>query len=405
MVVPRVCMGKGFVMADILERARSLEERVRGWRRHIHAHPELGMETGETAAFVERVLAEIGVGNVRRCAGTGVVALIEGRPGNRCVGLRADMDALPVEERNELPFRSTVPGRAHVCGHDIHTACLLGAAELLQGMRDSFSGTVKLIFQPGEEGPDGAAEMIADGVLEGPGMDAVFALHVWPDLPAGTVGIRRGAVLAGAQSIRIRIAGRQGHAAHPHRCVDPILIAGHIVCALQSVVSRELSPLETGVLTLGQIHGGTAGNIIPEEVVIDGTVRALSKDVGARILESARRIVEGTAAALRGRAVLEAPIGLPPVVNDDALFDRMTGVFTELFGTGSVRTLPEPSMGGEDFALFLEHVPGAHFRLGVGAEGRPAYPLHSPDFCVDESGFSLGVAGLAALALDVLEGR
>ena len=187
-------------------------------------------------------------------------------------------------------------------------------------------------------------------------------------------------MLAGAQSIRIRIAGRQGHAAHPHRCIDPILIAGHIVCALQSVVSRELSPLETGVLTLGQIHGGTAGNIIPEEVVIDGTVRALSKDVGARILESARRIVEGTAAALRGRAVLEAPAGLPPVVNDDALFDRMTGVFTDLFGTGSVRTLPEPSMGGEDFALFLEHVPGAHFRLGGGGGGTPGLPPALPGF-------------------------
>lgn len=389
-------------MAEVLERARRLEEKVKAWRRHIHAHPELGMETEGTAAFVERALAEIGVADVRRCAGTGVVARIEGRPGDRCVGLRADMDALPVEERGDLPFRSTVPGRAHACGHDVHTACLLGAAELLHGMRDAFSGTVKLIFQPGEEGAGGAARMIADGALDEPKMDAIFALHVWPDLPAGTVGIRRGAVLAGAQSIRIRITGRQGHAAHPHRCIDPILIAGHIVCALQSVVARELPPLETGVLTLGQIHGGTAGNIIPEEVVIDGTVRALAKDVGARILESARRIVEGTAATLRGSAVLETSEGLPPVVNDDALFDRMTGTFTDLFGPDRVRTLPEPSMGGEDFALFLEHVPGAHFRLGVGAEGRTVHPLHSPDFYADESGFSMGVAGLAALALDTL---
>lgn len=392
-------------MTDILARARQIEDRVKAWRRHIHAHPELGMDTEATAAFVERVLAELGVADVRRCAGTGVIAHIEGRPGGRCVGLRADMDALPVEERGELPFRSAVPGRAHACGHDVHTACLLGAAELLQGMRDSFSGTVKLIFQPGEEGAGGAARMIEDGALDGPRMEAVFALHVWPDLPAGTVGIRRGTMLASAQSIRIRITGRQGHAAHPHRCVDPILIAGHIVCALQSVVSRELPPLETGVLTLGQIHGGTAGNIIPEEVVIDGTVRALTKDIGTRILESAWRIVEGTAATLRGSAVLETSDGLPPVVNDDVLFERMSRLFTDLFGPDRVRTLPEPSMGGEDFALFLEHVPGAHFRLGVGAEGRPVYPLHSPDFHADESGFFLGAAGLAALALDVLEGR
>ena len=392
-------------MTDILARARQLEDRVKAWRRHIHAHPELGMETEDTAAFVERALAEMGVTDVRRCAGTGVVARIEGCPGGRHVGLRADMDALPMEERGELPFRSTVPGRAHACGHDVHTACLLGAAALLRGMRERFSGRVTLIFQPGEEGAGGAEAMIADGALDGPRMDAIFALHVWPDLPAGTVGIRRGTVLAGAQSIRIRIAGRQGHAAHPHRCVDPILIAGHIICALQSVVSRELPPLETGVLTLGQIHGGTAGNIIPEEVVIDGTIRALTKEIGARLLQSARRIVEGTAAALRGTAVLEPTDGLPPVVNDDVLFGRMSGVFAELFGSESVRTLPEPSMGGEDFALFLERVPGAHFRLGVGSEGRPAYPLHSPDFYADESGFPLGVAGLAALALDALEGR
>ena len=169
------------------------------------------------------------------------------------------------------------------------------------------------------------------------------------------------------------------------------------------MVSRELPPLETGVLTLGQIHGGTAGNIIPEEVVIDGTVRALAKDVGDRLVESARRIVEGTAATLRGSAVLETSDGLPPVVNDDALFDRMTGVFAGLFGPDRVRTLPEPSMGGEDFALFMEHVPGAHFRLGVAAEGRPAHPLHSPDFFADESGFFMGVAGLSALALDSLD--
>ena len=390
-------------MAEVLERARRLEEKVKAWRRHIHAHPELGMETEGTAAFVERALADMGVKDIRRCAGTGVIARIEGRPGVRCVGLRADMDALPVEERSGLPFRSTVPGRAHACGHDVHTACLLGAAELLHGMRDAFSGTVKLIFQPGEEGAGGAAAMIADGALDDPRMDAVFALHVWPDLPAGTVGIRRGAVLAGAQSIRIRITGRQGHAAHPHRCIDPLLIAGHTLCALQSVVSRELPPLETGVLTLGQIHGGTAGNIIPEEVVIDGTVRALAKDVGDRLVESARRIVEGTAATLRGSAVLETSDGLPPVVNDDALFDRMTGVFAGLFGPDRVRTLPEPSMGGEDFALFMEHVPGAHFRLGVAAEGRPAHPLHSPDFFADESGFFMGVAGLSALALDSLD--
>ncbi|MDR1977347.1 MAG: amidohydrolase [Synergistaceae bacterium] len=391
---------------NILHNAKEVEARVREWRRHIHAHPELGMETEATAVFVEKVLKEIGVSEVRRCGGTGLVALIQGQqgqPGNACVGLRADMDALPVNERNDLPYKSVNPGAAHVCGHDVHTACLLGAAQVLYSLRSEFQGTVKLIFQPGEEGAGGASRMIADGVLQNPEMQSIFALHVWPDLPVGTVGFRRGAVLASAQSIEIRVKGKQGHAAHPHRCVDPILIAGHVICALQSIVAREIAPLDTGVLTLGKITGGTAGNIIPEEVFIEGTIRTLSKDVNRQIVEAAGRIVEGTAAMLRGSGSFKASPGLPPVVNDDALFDMMQESFRRNFGEEHVRTLPEPSMGGEDFALYLEHVPGAHFRLGVGQEGRDNFPLHSPDFIANDGGISYGVAGLAALALDALK--
>ncbi|MDR1378320.1 MAG: amidohydrolase [Synergistaceae bacterium] len=387
----------------MLRNAQAIELRVREWRRHIHAHPELGMETEGTAAFVEKILKAIGVTNVRRCGRAGVVALIEGRPGGSCVGLRADMDALPVNERNDLPFKSTIPGAAHVCGHDVHTACLLGTAQILHDLRSEFCGMVKLIFQPGEEGAGGAAIMIADGALRDPAMKSIFALHVWPDIPAGTVGIRRGAVLAGAQSVEIRIQGKQGHAAHPHRCVDPILIAGHVICGLQAIVAREMAPLDTGVLSLGKITGGTAGNIIPEEVFIEGTIRALSKEVARQIAESGKRIVEGTAAAFRGSGSFKVAPGLPPLVNDDALFDMMEENFARNFGEARVRTLPTPSMGGEDFTLFLEHVPGAHFRLGVGQEGRENFPLHSPDFVVDESGFSYGVAGLAILALSALK--
>jgi amidohydrolase/hippurate hydrolase len=386
---------------NILHDAKAIETRVREWRRYLHAHPELGMETETTAVFVEKILKEIGISDVGRCGGTGVVALVKGRAGNGCVGLRADMDALPVNERNDLPYKSVNTGVAHVCGHDVHTACLLGAAQILHGLRSEFQGTVKLIFQPGEEGAGGAARMIADGVLWNPEMQSIFALHVWPDLPVGTVGSRKGAVLASAQAIEIRVKGKQGHAAHPHRCIDPILIAGHVICALQSIVAREMAPLDTGVLTLGKITGGTAGNIIPEEVVIEGTVRALSPDVSKQIIEAAGRIVEGTAAMLRGSGSLKVFPGLPPVVNDDILFDRMQESFRRNFGEERVRTLPEPSMGGEDFALYLEHVPGAHFRLGVGREG-DNFPLHSPDFVADDGGLSYGVAGLAILALDAL---
>ena len=384
---------------DLMAKAKAIEGKILEWRRHIHAHPETGMETEATAAFVEKVLAEIGITDVRRCAGTGVVALVRGKGDGPCVGLRADMDALPVAERNNLPFISTVPGKAHTCGHDVHTACLLGAAKMLHEMKDTFNGTVKLIFQPAEEVGSGAQAMIRDGALQNPEMKAIFALHVWPDVAAGKVAYRRGSVLAGAQGIRIKIRGKQGHAAHPHRCIDPVLISGHIICALQSVVAREVSPLSTGVLTLGKIAGGTAGNIIPEEVVIDGTIRALSADVGKQILESTRRIVEGTASTLRGSAALEVEHGLPPVVNDDALFDTMQNVFAETFGADRIETLPEPSMGAEDFALFLQHVPGVHFRLGVGRADGQNYPLHSPDFVADEAGLPMGSAGLVALAL------
>jgi amidohydrolase/hippurate hydrolase len=313
------------------------------------------------------------------------------------------MDALPVNERNDLPFKSINSGAAHVCGHDVHTACLLGTAQVLQDLRAEFRGMVKLIFQPGEEGAGGAAKMIADGVLRDPEMQSIFALHVWPDLPAGTVGFRRGAVLASAQRVTIRIRGKQGHAAHPHRCIDPILMAGHVICGLQAIVAREMAPLDTGVLSLGKITGGTAGNIIPEEVVIEGTVRALSKEVSRQITEAGRRIVEGTTATFRGSGSFEVGEGLPPVVNDDALFDMMRESFVRDFGETRVRTLPAPSMGGEDFALYLEHVPGAHFRLGVGQEGQNNFPLHSPDFVVDESGFAYGVAGMAILALEALK--
>ncbi|GHS92507.1 peptidase M20 [Synergistales bacterium] len=393
---------------SVLEKAKAAQEKVKEWRRHIHACPDIGMETENTAAFIERILCEIGLKEVRRCAGTGVLALIRGTGGGRCVGLRADMDALPVTERCDLPFKSQNEA-AHVCGHDIHTACLLGAADILHDMRNEFSGTIKLIFQPGEELAEGAAAMIADGAIEDaarkePKMDAAFTLHVWPDLPAGTIGVRRGPMLASAQAIAISIKGKQGHAAHPHRCVDPVLIAGHIICALQSIVSREMPPIETEVLTLGKISGGTVGNIIPEYVNIEGTIRALSKETSQKVVDAARRIVEGTASMLRGSATLETLAGLPPVVNDDRLFELMSECFSETFGaaSGIVRTLPEPSMGGEDFALFMEHVPGALFRLGVGRDG-VNYPLHSPDFFADESGFYLGVAGLSAVALKALK--
>lgn len=360
------------------------------------------MSTEKTAAYIEHALAETGIRTIRRCGGAGVIALVEGAEPGPCVGLRADIDALPVLERTNLPYRSRIDGAAHACGHDVHAACLLGAAKVLHDMRDTLRGSVKLIFQPAEELATGAAAMIADGALENPAMHSIFSLHVWPDMPAGTIGIRKGPVMASTQMIRITITGSQGHAAHPHQCIDSVMIAGHVICALQSVVSRELSPMEPGVLSLGKIRGGTAGNIIPGEVVLEGTVRSFTKDAAQQILDAARRVAEGTAAALRGSATLEIVTSLPPVVNEDAIYATMRATFEKTFGRDTVVDLPLPSMGGEDFALFLDHAPGGHFRLGSGLAKGPNPPLHSPEFMVDEACLSYGVAGLAALALEEL---
>lgn len=390
------------IRVELLEKAFSIENEVREWRRHIHRHPELGMETEGTASFIEKVLNEIGVENVRRCGKTGVVALIEGALPGDCVGLRADIDALPVLERNDLPYRSCVEGVAHACAHDVHAACLLGAAKLLHGARSTMKGSVKLIFQPGEEVMAGAAAMIEDGVLENPKMKAVYALHAWPELPAGMIGLRNGPVMAGSQWVYITVKGSQGHAAHPHRCVDSVLISGHIICALQSVMSREIAPLESGVLSLCKIEGGTAGNILPEEVRIAGTVRALYKEVNQQILDAAKRIVEGTAAALRGSATFEAPPGLPPVFNEPEAYAKIRDAFEYAIGKDRLMDLPYPSMGGEDFAFFLDKVPGGHFRIGVGPKEGTTPPLHSPDFVANEECLPYGSAAYAAIALDEL---
>lgn len=370
----------------------------------MHENPELGMDTEGTASFIEKTLCEIGVTKICRCGKTGVVALIEGAAPGDYVGLRADMDALPVLERNTLPYRSQVDGAAHVCGHDVHAACLLGAAQVLYDLRSRLAGGVKLIFQPGEEIAAGAAAMIADGALKNPAMKSIYSFHTWPEIPAGTIGLRRGPVMASAQTIKITVKGTQGHAAHPHRCVDAVMITGHIICALQSVIAREVAPLETGVLSLGKIQGGTAGNILPEEVHLEGTVRAFSKSVNQQILDAAKRIVEGTASALRGSATFEVLPGLPPVFNEDAVYMKLRETFERTFGSEKLIDLPLPSMGGEDFSLFLEHVPGGHFRIGIGAKEGPNHPLHSPDFMVDEACLPYGVAALAALAIEDLGG-
>ena len=387
---------------DLLAMAHGIEEDIRDWRHHLHQNPELSGEEQETARYVAEALKKIGAEDIRIIGETGVTALIRGKRSGKTLALRADMDALPGTEASGLPFSSQKEGKAHMCGHDIHTAVLLGAASLLTSLRDSFAGTVRLIFQPAEENLTGARLMIAGGVLENPVPDCVAALHVWPDLPAGTVGVRYGAATAAADTIVVEFTGSQGHAAHPHKCVDPVLMAGQFVANVQAIVSREISPVDSAVLTFGSIHGGTVGNIIPETVTLKGTIRTLLPETRDHVAQAAQRFAEATATASRGKASVQVHRGVPSLFSDPqfvALFEKGA---KDLLGSDKVVSLPLPSMGGEDFAFYVEKIPGLFFRLGVGRAGEPNAPLHSPAFTADESALPVGAAAFVRFALDFL---
>lgn len=387
---------------DLLAMAYGIEEDIRAWRRHIHQNPELSGEEQETAWYVAEALKKIGAEDIRIIDETGVTALIRGDRGGKTLALRADMDALPGTEASGLPFSSQKEGKAHMCGHDIHTAVLLGATTLLTSLREHFAGTVRLIFQPSEEKLAGAKLMIAGGVLENPIPDCVAALHVWPELPAGTVGVRYGAATAASDSIIVEFTGSQGHAAHPHKCIDPILMAGQFVANVQAIVSREISPVDSAVLTFGSIHGGTVGNIIPETVTLKGTIRTLLPETRELVAEAAKRYAEATAAASRGKVSVQIHQGVPSLFSHPdfiALFEKGA---KDLLGSDKVVTLPNPSMGGEDFAFYVEKIPGLFFRLGVGRAGEPNAPLHSPAFIADESALPVGAAAFVRFALDFL---
>ena len=387
---------------DFQALAKNIETDVIEWRRHLHRNPELSGQEYDTAGFVAKILEGIGVEDVRHVGDTGVTGLIRGRGPGRVVALRADMDALPGDEKTGLPFSSERPGAAHMCGHDVHTAILLGVAKVLWGARDEFDGAVRLVFQPAEERLGGAERMIAGGVLENPKVDAIAALHLWPELPAGTVGIRDGALTAAADGVTVEFTGSQGHAAHPHKCVDPIVTAGQFLANVQAVVAREIAPLDAAVLTFGKISGGHAGNIIPDKVTIEGTIRTLSPETREKMAAAVERFAKSTADGMRARVSVTIRRGVPPLIPDSRLVALFAESARDLLGADRVAALPTPSMGGEDFALYLEHVPGVFFRLGVQRPGAPFHPLHSPQFDPDESAFATGVAAMSRFAADFL---
>ncbi|PPK85814.1 amidohydrolase [Neolewinella xylanilytica] len=366
-------------------------------RRHLHAHPELSFEEHETVAYVAGRLGEMGI-PYRSVAGTGLVAEIGGGSGPT-LALRADMDALPIQEANDVAYRSTKAGIMHACGHDVHTASLLGAARILAGVRDELKGTVRLLFQPGEEKlPGGATLMIRDGALQDPVPAAIFGQHVHPPLPAGTVGFRPGIYMASTDELFLTVRGRGGHGAMPHQSVDPIVITAQAITALQQLISRESDPTLPVVLTFGKIESeGGATNVIPNAVRLEGTLRTLDESWRKELHQRLRRTVEGIAAALGGSAELEIRHGYPFLKNDEPLTHWAQSAARELLGAEKVVDLPI-RMTGEDFAFYTHHVPACFYRLGVGSPS----PVHTDTFDVDEACLQTGSSLLAWLAMERL---
>ena len=371
-----------------------------GIRRHLHAHPELSFDEHETMAFVAGKLAEWGVPFEQGVTGTGVVATVKGQnPDARLVALRADMDALPIQEQNDVDYKSTVDGVMHACGHDVHTTNLLGAIQLLQLTSDQWEGTVRCIFQPGEECiPGGAKGMVAAGVLRDPAPSGILGQHVYPRLPAGHVGVRPGAYMASADEIHMTVKGKGGHAALPHLCKDPVLATAHILVAAQQLVSRNVNPAEPTVLSFGRIDAQGSTNIIPNEVHVKGTFRAMDETWRREAHALLTNLVQDVAAAHGCTVDLDIRVGYPHVNNNPALTEAFKRCALEYVGEERVHDLGI-RMTGEDFSHFANEIPGCFYRLGTASphsdHGKAG--LHTPHFDVDEDSLMLG-AGLMAYA-------
>jgi amidohydrolase len=381
--------------------AKSYDQDIIAARRHLHANPELSFEEYNTAIFVADQLESLGIETQRAVANTGVVGLVKGRnPERKCIALRADMDALPIEEANQVSYKSKNPGVMHACGHDVHTSSLLGTAKILNEIKEEFEGTVKLIFQPGEEKiPGGASLMMEAGVLQNPAPKRFFGQHVMPSIQAGKVGFREGMYMASADEIYITIKGKGGHGAMPDKCIDPILVASHIIIALQQIVSRNCDPRKPSVLSFGKIVGLGATNIIPSEVKIEGTFRALDEkwrtDAHQKMKKMAECIAEGMG------AVCELTIlkGYPFLENNPGLVSRAKNAAVEYLGAENVVDL-DIWMASEDFAYYSQEIDACFYRLGTGnVDKNIVSGVHTSTFDIDESALPLGAGLMAWLAV------
>ena len=370
------------------------------FRHHIHSHPELSFHEFETAKFISSLLTSWEIQHQTGLAGTGIVALLEGKnPSSRVLALRADMDALPILEQNNVPYKSTHDGVMHACGHDVHSTCLLGTAKILQQTRDEWEGTVKLIFQPGEEKhPGGASLLIKEGVLENPKPQAIFGLHVYPHLPYGKVGYRAGQYMASADEIYITVKGKGGHAALPHQTIDPIIISANLLTSLQTIISRSCNPLQPSVLSFGQIHGGNAGNVIPNEVKIEGTLRCMDETWRAKAHELIKKHTLELCRAMGGDAEVEIPMGYPSLFNNPEATTRVKHLAEQALGEENVVEL-DLRMAAEDFSFYTHQVPGCFFRIGTSFEDKFTFPVHNAQFDIYEKSIAIGVRMFCEIAM------
>ena len=384
------------LQARIKELAKKYRDEFIDIRHHLHAHPELSYKEFETSKFVQEKLKACDIPFEIK-ATTGVIGIIEGNnPHSRIIALRADMDALPIKEENEEEYKSKNDGVMHACGHDVHTTCLLGAAKILSETKNQWEGTVKLIFQPGEEkNPGGASLLIKEGVLENPAPQCIFGLHVNPQLEKGLLSFRSGKVMASADEIYITIRGKGGHAAAPHLTVDTILIASQLVVSLQQIISRHNDPLQPSVLSITSFQGGFTTNVIPAEVKLMGTFRAMNEEWRFKAHDLIRKQTEGLVASMGAQVDLHIDVGYPSVYNDEVLHTKANIIAKDFMGSGNILET-EVRMGAEDFGFYTQKIPGCFFRLGTRnkAKGITA-GVHTPKFNIDEDAIEIGIGMMA----------
>ncbi|ASJ55197.1 peptidase M20 [Brevibacillus formosus] len=388
---------------QLKELLKEMEPQIISWRRHLHQHPELSFQEEKTPALIAEILRGLHFDEVRTgVGGRGVIGVLRGgRPG-KVVALRADFDALPIQDQKEVPYKSTVPGVMHACGHDAHTSQLLGLASVLAAHREQFAGEIRFVFQHAEEeNPGGATQMVQDGAVDG--VDAIFGVHLWSMLPVGKVYISAGPLMANTDDFSIEIKGKGGHGAVPEETVDSIVIGSQIVGHLQTIASRNVSPLESVVVTVGTFHGGDSTNIIADSCRLTGTVRTFLPDVRDRAEQRLAEIAEGTAAMMGGSATVVYDRGYPAVINHEKETAIAQEAAIAAFGAGRVESM-KPLMGGEDFSYYLEKVPGAYLFVGAGnPEKLATYPHHHPRFDIDEDAMLIAGELLGRTALHYLE--